>query len=488
MQKHQKRPRVNAVVRWANSRALFPLVFVIANVRLDFADTKRKERGLLALVRPFSPKFGVRSDIRITKECMRFDSIASAWTYFGRRLTNAPIREALERVEQRAQLLSDLVQSLDRERIAAAAELQQAFAELATRSELRQELEGLATTIESLRQKGGITGDDLMQALQSISAAQERLRGDLLAVNKSTESAMNAPLSMSADDFRALERKGLFVIGSGRSGTTILANCLNFSSRIHLLEEPDLFLNYARRDFVNFFNDRHQRYENLLRKGAYIPPSLGCAEDGFEFLRRMGEAFDYVGEKVAVGPRPNSYPDDWHTRCFDFYARYFYGATYFMTLRRPAEVALSMSKKWPTIATTSFLECWLVSLDFLLDVYLAFEHTYLSFFDRFTDDTMAAAARILGVTIDFPNGTIAPENVASALPTGELPDFLAPHAELCTRCDELYRRLRDAFCDSTLRYCGPRNYERFFQDVKHNVAALLDELRGASIRRQDDAA
>lgn len=337
--------------------------------------------------------------------------------------------------------------------------------------------------------RGGLSSDgqwrdEVEIQLQSLAAELDRQTAALAALEGriaekpggATPPSPPVRAAWADDDWRSLERKGVFVIGSARSGTTIFANCLNISPQLYVLEEPDLFLQYAEPDFVEFFNARHRRYRNPPHKGCYVPPAFDGPETAFDFLHRMGNRYAYVGEKLAVGPRPNAFPDDWHRRCFAFYARYFYGAHFFMTLRRPGETAWSMHKEWPDAAPSSYLECWLASLDFMLDVNLAFERTYLSFFDRFSPATIAAAAQILDVTLDLPPGTIGPSYINSALAEGEMPDFLQPHAEVWRRCDEIYDLLRGNFSPETLRYFGAANRNLFMRKVKHSLAGLLADL------------
>ena len=276
---------------------------------------------------------------------------------------------------------------------------------------------------------------------------------------------------------RSLERKGLFVIGSARSGTTILANCLNLCRQVYLLEEPFLFLDCDQPNFPARFNARHRNYGNTFAKGAFVPSAAPGDEDSaFALLRRLARDRQFVGEKVAIGPRPTTLPDDWPSRLLDFYSRYFFTSSYVLTVRRPAEAAWSMRKMFPQVEAPSLLECWLQSLDVVIDVYLAFERTYISFFDRFSADTVATLAASLDLAYTLPPGTVDRSYVASALEPRAIPDFLSPHASVSRRCDDLYHRLRDGFSTETMRYHGAMNCDRFFREVKHTIADLLEQL------------
>lgn len=279
------------------------------------------------------------------------------------------------------------------------------------------------------------------------------------------------------DEMQKLDRQGLFVIGSGRSGTTIFVNCINLSKEVCVLEEPDLFVNFEQKDFVRFFNARHRSYDNLFRKGAYIPPSPYGDDDAFSFLCRMNRRYRYVGEKLAIAPQPNAYGEGWQPKCLDFYSRYFYGSTYFLTMRAPAEVIWSMKKKFPDRTMVALFECWLLSVDFQIDIYLAFENTYVTFFDWFSPEMMNNAAGILGISVDIPAGMIADRYKKSAVATGEMPAFLRPHADFLQQLHALYELLRESFCPRTFRYLREEHSGKFFERIKPRIAELLEETR-----------
>lgn len=299
------------------------------------------------------------------------------------------------------------------------------------------------------------------------------------------DSGRGAPRAPTAEDWRPLEEKGLFVVGSARSGTTIFARCLNLSKQVYLLEEPDLFVRQAEPDFVSFFNERHRNYGNfeanvmpevLRHKGAYIPPAMHEEKGACELLNRIGLDHAYVGEKLAIGARPHGLPDDWHARCLEFYTRNFYRSNYFVTIRRPSEVAWSMRKMWPTHEASSYLECWLLSLDFMVDLYLSLERVHVCFFDRFSPAAMEAVARILKIELELPPDMISDTKIKSALDGGQTPGFLMHHDSVCQGCEELYRVLRENFSAESFRYCGAASREHFFRGVKKSVAELLEGL------------
>jgi len=312
------------------------------------------------------------------------------------------------------------------------------------------------------------------QFARMLSRIDERGRA-LSGLQQRMETQINlVDTHLREEEGRELETRGLFIIGCARSGTTIFANCLNMSKEVFLLQEADLFVNHRQDDFVGFYNARHRSYENLLRKGLYIPPAATPGRGAFDCLRRMSRRYRYVGEKVAIGPQPNDMGADWRDQAFDFFARYFYGSAYFLTLRLPAETLWSMKKKFPDRDAPALLQCWLSVTDFLIDMYLAFENTYLTFLDRLSTDRMEDVARILGLTLDMPPGMLDEQYKHSSLAPGKLPEFLRPHADLHDECLQLYHSLRENFCPRTFRYLHAENFELFHQ-VKRKLAQLLQE-------------
>lgn len=321
------------------------------------------------------------------------------------------------------------------------------------------------------------------QALSDSVARHEQIAAEILALCEEwVERAQPSPPEQPA-----LDDRGVFVVGSARSGTTILANCLNLSPEVFLLGEPDLFLNHARPDFVEFFNGRHQRYGNLWHKGLYAPPAKVPERDAFALLRRMTNWHRYVGEKLALGPRPHALGDDWPRKCFDFYATHFYGSYYFLLLRPPAEVVFSMRRMWPCCTVPHLLECWILTTRFLLDLYLAFEKSHVIFFDRLSPHVVDRAAEILHVPIEVPEGMISRRYQSSSSASQRLPDFLETYSEVVEGCQAIYERLRDNFGCESFRYEGSENISSFFNGTRNLLNQLLQALE-PELSRQAKAA
>ena len=136
---------------------------------------------------------------------------------------------------------------------------------------------------------------------------------------------------------KRIEKKGLFVLGNSRSGTTILKRILNGSREVYLLGEANLFRESSRTDFREYYNQKHAT-RRAQTKAKYIPRPIFPEMNGMVTLDRLGSKNKYVGEKNAFGYFHDR--DAW----LDYQTRFFLDSTYFFIVRKPAETVFSMSK------------------------------------------------------------------------------------------------------------------------------------------------
>src|SRR5690349_21370808 len=69
---------------------------------------------------------------------------------------------------------------------------------------------------------------------------------------------------------QALANQSLFIIGHGRSGTTILQECFNLLPQVLLLGEPHIFMNPLERNFRERYNRQHELDGIPASKASYI--------------------------------------------------------------------------------------------------------------------------------------------------------------------------------------------------------------------------
>src|SRR5262249_37504071 len=100
---------------------------------------------------------------------------------------------------------------------------------------------------------------------------------------------------------RAIAHRCAFVIGPGRSGTTILAQIINGNDRAFLTTEANHFEAANCPDFRSWYNEKHVGFGNQICKMSYAPNFVqGGEQEWWKWLARAAEHFDLVGDKVAI--------------------------------------------------------------------------------------------------------------------------------------------------------------------------------------------
>lgn len=275
---------------------------------------------------------------------------------------------------------------------------------------------------------------------------------------------------------RRLQRQSLFVAGCARSGTTALTRALNRSPELLLLEEPNLFANYGVRDFTTFFNQMHRSWGTARMKGVYVPPPLEPEIGPLPLLARLAREYRYVGGKVAFGPVDNGY--NWPEAFFAYHAKHFFYARRLLITRRPAESIWSMQKMFSDRRLPVLFETWLRSAAVCIECYRVFPEVKWMFFEDLCAEAVEKFAATIPLELKVPPSMLAQSYHASKVGDGEWPPPLAPYADWCAACNDIYRELRDNFCRETLRYIGSRSEWDFFDGVQKRIAELTAEAAG----------
>ncbi|MCH2174011.1 hypothetical protein MK489_24785 [Myxococcota bacterium] len=289
-----------------------------------------------------------------------------------------------------------------------------------------------------------------------------------------------------------LEKRGLFVLGSARSGTTILTDCLNLSKEIYLLNEADLWESHSRRGFREHINKKHSGMKNVYTKGNWLPRLLRPEGDGLSFLLELAKRHRYVGEKVAFsprtqyakptpqerffeffGPQNQSSRATRQERFFEFQSGTFYASTYLMTIRDPVENAVSMHRMFQDLTLGDCLQVWLHTTSLILDMYLSFSRVHVIFHDRFSAETFSRICEILGVDIPIPAQQISDQHRHTNLSKESIPEELEPLRERFERARAIYQRLESWFSPDTLK-CTLSNYwQPSFLALKQDINSLI---------------
>lgn len=335
-----------------------------------------------------------------------------------------------------------------------------------------QDLRQTLTNSQSAAEARSDAADALMQAmirlLESIDARLDLLAS--LMADSQTPPKPSPPFD--GETLKKCESQGLFILGSARSGTSVLAKCLNRSSEVFVLEEPDFFLHEHVQDFAAFFNAKHAAMGNTPYKGTYVSPPVVAEKGPLGLMQRLCRQYRYAGEKVAIGP--HEYPPKWKQLYVDYHAKYFLRSTHFLTVRTPNETLWSMHKLFPASPIPRLIEAWLESLSVVIDTYRVCPHSYFSFFEDFGGSALLRMSQLLDVEIDVPESMLGGNHVSSRLKRGELPPALAPYEGLCRECADVYEEVRENTCRQNWTYCGSAPDWHFFAKLQHRIQALVE--------------
>jgi hypothetical protein len=287
---------------------------------------------------------------------------------------------------------------------------------------------------------------------------------------------------LSDKDYEKLDKAGLFIVGSARSGTSILCDCLNLSPEIFLLGEANLYINHDLENFVVFFNNQHIQFKNRKSKGTFVPLARESEKGAFNFLQRMKKNFRFVGEKIAFGPQGKINNLSIQEVFFDFHSRYFYFSNYILILRRPTEVVLSMSKMFPEVSINSLFDCWLRTIQVQIDVFQSFPNAYVIFFQDLSNEAIINLCSLIGLNIHIPTGMLREENKHSLVADNQMPDELSNHSQICLDCERIYKQLKDAFSIESFKFkpttanYGNANYG-FSSYIQKQIDELISSLQ-----------
>jgi hypothetical protein len=352
---------------------------------------------------------------------------------------------------------------------------------------LQQSALSLAALTDEFREECRRNAERTLRLEQSLERQFAAGREQAEQTRREEAAAAAQRSRLTADDLSAVERQGVFVVGSARSGTTILSDCLNVSRDIYMLQEACFFcsdlaakyVGWEKYDFAQNFNERHISYGNRREKGTYVPTSDTPDRSPLEFMNRMRPKYRYVGEKVAFGPEPHYMGDNWEADFLAYHARYFYHSHYFITVRAPHEALWSMHKMFPDRPIAGLFEAWLRTLRTVLDLYLAFPNTYFFVLEWLDEALIGKIADILQTEIPLPDEMLGRHYQLSALGRNETVPVLQPYRAWLAECAAIYRDVREAFSRDTLQVAAAAHERVFVTRTCKQIDALLDDVMRA---------
>lgn len=316
-----------------------------------------------------------------------------------------------------------------------------------------------------------VQGQDLAARLRAVETAVAA------PVPQESPAVEPSPQGWSDADRRRLEDQGLFVLGTARSGTTILYETLNEAADVYLMGEAMLFEEAHRTNFAEFHQQRHDGYHNPKHKGHYLPRGLAAVENGFDLLRRLGKRYRFVGEKVALGP--------WHVTAHGptafesflrFHATHFFHSRYALIVRRPCESVASMARLWERFTVPELLTTWAVGFRVGVEWAFTFPHVFMLAHDWLNEESAVRFGRALGVKFTVPAGRFDREFQRTAGAADRLPPRLVLYRPQLDALSALFDEWVAAFSPDTFRYSHREVSRAFAGRLVERADELIEEL------------
>lgn len=253
--------------------------------------------------------------------------------------------------------------------------------------------------------------------------------------------------NLSVDERLRLGEQGLFIIGSARSGTTILQDALNDSRDVYLFGEPDFHTDPGTADFAFRYNRQHRLRLNQETKSSFCPAFFAGDAPWSTYFLHLSRLHRYVGSKIVLNPGSEDHMAD----LFDFHMRYFYRSRYVFTFRNPLDSIVSIRQLSSYLVETNpqiaegegveygrALTVYVHIIRYFIRMLRTFPFVDVVFMEDDPADTFDRLRRHLGIDLSGSAGYYAQEKVGHYRPDG----LSEKIREIVERLDELYETLR----------------------------------------------
>lgn len=265
--------------------------------------------------------------------------------------------------------------------------------------------------------------------------------------------------AMSDEELDDLSQRGIYVIGHGRSGTTMLHDLVNLDANAVLLGESNLFLHFCRRRFVACFNEQHARNDLLRSKSLFIS-NLDDSASAMSVVLGLSKRWNRVGEKIAVHP---AWEQRYYRRLVDFQTAMFFNSDYVLPVRDPREVVVSFMKLQPDLSRDQCIASYALSLRTTLEIYFQFPRCYLFPFPwLFDQDVVKRLLDVVNLDADIPEGMISHRNVKTK--ASDCPEDVQPLVDV-------YNAIVEGVSQETFRIAEGSLYNR-----RDELARSLEEV------------
>ncbi|MFT3975874.1 MAG: sulfotransferase [Sphingomonas bacterium] len=267
--------------------------------------------------------------------------------------------------------------------------------------------------------------DQLKASLSSLTNENEQLRATLARHRE-------ADAEEELTTCRAIADRCIFIIGFGRSNTTITLQMLNCAANALLLGEANFFLGEHAEQFSAGFNRQHCEFRNQVTKSSHAPDFLPDEPHRWwQWLAEATQFYDYVGEKIALSPyHMGKVPSDAFR---SFHEARFFTSRYIFTLRNPVSVLLSLAKLLNVTedrVMVDLISAWLSYMQLWSDCIRVFPHTLTLVADQFGQKTIEELEGFTGLDLGDAHLLIDPANQKRHKLTARFPTLVRFRSDL----------------------------------------------------------
>jgi hypothetical protein len=311
---------------------------------------------------------------------------------------------------------------------------------------LREEQAERESELEQLREARADYSAELealRSALGRMSSEAEELNATLQELVTENE-CLRSSIAIRDSDLvneeivtcRSIADKCLFVIGFGRSNTTLTLELLNCANNALLLGEANFFLAEHSERFSHWYNNQHREFGNQITKSSYAPDFLPAGpHTWWQWLRAAAQFYDCIGEKIAFS--------DYHLgvappeKIRAFHEARFLTSRYIFTLRDPTTLLLSAAKHTSVTddaGMTRLCAAWLDFMQLWADFIRVFPRTLTILSERYGEATVNDLEAFTGLKLGDASLLIDPALRRTHKLTGRFPTLVRLQPEL----EEIY--------------------------------------------------
>ena len=251
---------------------------------------------------------------------------------------------------------------------------------------------------------------------------------------------------------RLLNKRGLFVVGHARSGTTALMHALNSNPEIlvmaefnmHILDRcPNHYHSYGGSNPLEHYRNRRLKAISVIDKTSFIPPELVSCGTIVPMYRYFLEEYSRFGDKIALsGIQIGGQWDE--DLCYDFFSTKVPHAQVFLTLRNPVENFGSYIKMFPHVDYDEAVRRLVRSYSVTLRLHLLLNRGYLVFLDDYSPELLEELSSMVGFEFRHNLGPFGPERKATKEEDVVRQIDLTPELNSLR---EIYQRMYDFFAE-----------------------------------------